>query len=464
VAEFLEQHSSPGERACREVVALKAQNDAFASQIGALKAEVADLTAQSSRAIALLLAVAVKSFGVEQFLAETIKVGLETNADQLGEMISTFYLEMTWNQELDAVRKYAPESPLDEAITLVQKRFPQSRVGRFPPSVKKGKATDWQGREVEIEIEIPDGIIAHLTRECRGNVHDRRQSGHLGELFAVVGLRGGSRVTGGLSARGLANGPVGDWSDHFTFIVGDRHYRCPSSVAQFLSPRVSKLHSIDATISELRLEVEDRDKLFGLVLEAAKGNSIAADSDHRGTFEGTCAALWNSELCEFVCDQQRDDFTMDNVLDRLRFRSANRSDISAELEFFVSHFRNFLPHHPQTLTTLSFSFLCEIIGHESLRIENEDSLYDFIRRGAKINPEMFCLLEFVKFEYCSTDVVDAFFDLLWETSYEINASMWVTLRTRLVLPNINIDNRQAKQFPPLVKKGRSRWGREYDVP
>jgi hypothetical protein len=337
VAEFLAQHSSPGEHACRQVVALKA--------------EVADLTAQSSRAVALLLAVALKSFGAEQFLAETIKIGLETNADQLGEMIGTFCPEVTWNQELDAVRKCAPESPLDEVITVGQKRFPKLRVGQFPPSVKKGKAKDWQGREVEIEIEMPDGIIAHLTRECGGNVHDRHQSGHLGELFAVVGLRGGSRVTGGLSARGRANAPVGDWSDHFTFIVGDRHYRCPSSVAQFLSPRVSKLHSIDATISELRLE--DRDKLFGSVLEAAKGDSIAADSDHWGTFEAICAALWNSELCQFVCDQQRDEFTMDNVLNRLRFSSANRCDISAELEFFASHFDNFLPR-PQTLTTLLF--------------------------------------------------------------------------------------------------------------
>jgi hypothetical protein len=26
---------------------------------------------------------------------------------------------------------------------------------------------------VEVEIDVPDGIIAHLTRECGGNVYDR---------------------------------------------------------------------------------------------------------------------------------------------------------------------------------------------------------------------------------------------------------------------------------------------------
>jgi hypothetical protein len=147
--------------------------------------------------------------------------------------------------------------------------------------------------------------------------------------------------------------------------------------------------------------------LFGSVLEAARNGSIAVDSAHPLTFVAICAALWTSELSEFVCDQERDDVTMDNVLNRLRFRSANRCDISAELRFFASHFYNFLPH-PQTLSTLPFSFLYEIIGHGSLRIESEDSLYDFIRKGTKMSPEVFCLLEFVRFEYCSTDVMDDF--------------------------------------------------------
>jgi hypothetical protein len=136
-----------------------------------------------------------------------------------------------------------------------------------------------------------------------------------------------------------------------------------------------------------------------------------------------------------------------------------------ELEFIASHFDDFLPR-PQTLTTLYFSFLYEILAHRSLRIENEDSLYDFIRKGTKMNPEMICLLEFVRFEYCPTDVMNDLFDLLWENSYEINASMWATLRVRLLLPCIS--KRQAKQFSPLVKRGKAkdRQGRrmEFDVP
>jgi hypothetical protein len=38
---------------------------------------------------------------------------------------------------------------------------PPKQRKHFPPSVKKG------GR-----FDVPDGIIAHLTRECRGNLND----------------------------------------------------------------------------------------------------------------------------------------------------------------------------------------------------------------------------------------------------------------------------------------------------
>jgi hypothetical protein len=179
-------------------------------------------------------------------------------------------------------------------------------------------------------FNLPDGIIAP------------RLSDDLGELIAVVGLPGGSRVTGGLSARGRANAPVGDWSDDFTLVVGDHRHRCRSSVAQFVSPRVSKLQWIDATISELRLEVEDGDEFLGSVLEVAKGGDIAVDSAHRRRFEGICAALRNSKLYRCVYLEVWGEVAMENVVDRLQFSSANGSDISTELEFIASHFCDLL--------------------------------------------------------------------------------------------------------------------------
>jgi hypothetical protein len=98
--------------------------------------------------------------------------------------------------------------------------------------------------------------------------------------------------------------------------------------------------------------------------------------------------------------------------------------------------------------------ICEILGHGSLRLESEDTLYDFIRKGTETNRGMFSLMEFVRLEYCSTKVMNDFLDLLSEHFYEFNASMWASLCARLVLPNGT-----WKQFLPSLKKGR-----QLDVP
>jgi hypothetical protein len=52
---------------------------------------------------------------------------------------------------------------------------PAKPAKQFPPSVKKVTRmgiSPWQAAG-EWKIDVPDGIIAHLTRECGGKVHKR---------------------------------------------------------------------------------------------------------------------------------------------------------------------------------------------------------------------------------------------------------------------------------------------------
>jgi hypothetical protein len=63
---------------------------------------------------------------------------------------------------------------------------------------------------------------------------------------------------------------------------------------------------------------------------------------------------------------------------------------------------------PDALDALPFSPLYEIITQGSLRLESEDSLYDFLSHGIETRPEKFEPLEFVRLEYCSTDAMNAF--------------------------------------------------------
>jgi hypothetical protein len=67
--------------------------------------------------------------------------------------------------------------------------------------------------------------------------------------------------------------------------------------------------------------------------------------------------------------------------------------------------------------------ISEIIGHGSLSVDSEDGLYDFIRGCTETTRDKFILLEFVRLEYYSTNILNDFFDLLSEYSYEIDPSI-----------------------------------------
>jgi hypothetical protein len=300
-------------------------------------------------------------------LAETLRRNSELGG-RVQQLEEKDRLHLEWSEGLNDEVTWAEEGQqsavagLQEAITAggskvkedlsnVQREVTKMKEGvkrlkmikskQFPPSVKKGKigVVEWLEEENgpvkrEVETDVPDGIIAHLTRECGGNVHDRRAvdvtsgafekeadganphsgaydsgddlsaknaaplgaqlqavvednghqllaagemrraneqlgaaadglnltldaleqdnrglsegkalrpqseeapglSDHLGELIAIVGLHGGTRVTGRLSARGLANVAVRDWSDNFTFLM----IRCLIPVSCFVSSR-----------------------------------------------------------------------------------------------------------------------------------------------------------------------------------------------------------------------------------
>jgi hypothetical protein len=68
-----------------------------------------------------------------------------------------------------------------------------------------------------------------------------------------------------------------------------------------------------------------------------------------------------------------------------------------EQKFIALHFHNFF-RCPKAVNALAFSLLSQMISEGSLRLESEDSLYDFISRGIRTIREMFDLLEFARLE------------------------------------------------------------------
>jgi hypothetical protein len=87
-----------------------------------------------------------------------------------------------------------------------------------------------------------------------------------------------------LSANGLANITVRDDMNDFEFVVGQSRHRCPSFVADFLSPRISALHAADCTLNEFRISTEDAENSFASFLSLGRGLGVSVTSSNRDFF------------------------------------------------------------------------------------------------------------------------------------------------------------------------------------
>jgi hypothetical protein len=66
-----------------------------------------------------------------------------------------------------------------------------------------------------------------------------------------------NKMTVWLSAKGLKNIRMNEYQKDFTFIVGGFPHSCRHFLAQFISPRVSRLHLINDSISILEIAIDN---------------------------------------------------------------------------------------------------------------------------------------------------------------------------------------------------------------
>jgi hypothetical protein len=104
----------------------------------------------------------------------SVDPGARGSFDYILDALWSIRFKMTVAVDMDKVGEFVtvvdPSVAPKPGLIKEGPRLDRLTQGReFPPSIRKAKITDWSR---EVEIDVPDGIIAHLTRECGGNVHD----------------------------------------------------------------------------------------------------------------------------------------------------------------------------------------------------------------------------------------------------------------------------------------------------
>jgi hypothetical protein len=233
----------------------------------------------------------------------------------------------------------------------------------------------------------------------------------------------------GLSAKGLANIHYSYQKPDFQFIVGDERYPCSSFVAEFVSPKVSRLRQADGTIQAYQLKTPDQHNHFPDLLLLGQGHRIKVKPDALKFMADAARELENSELLFFLEFPERD-ISIENAVHRLREKGSLGLGSDFEIGFIAAHFFE-IPD--SNLKLLSYDSLDRVLGHVDIRMQSEDVTFELILQLSDENPEFFGLLEHVAFQYLSVDSVRHFAAISsGKLLPYLNATIWARICDRLV--------------------------------
>lgn len=246
-----------------------------------------------------------------------------------------------------------------------------------------------------------------------------------------------------LTSSGLKNVIVSPSdNEEFSFIFSKESITIPKIFAQFISPKVCKLHKTDQTIQSISFTDELKDtvlskKILSIIKSLSMGESIEINEEESFELQIISILLENEELFIKINKIFQKDINENNIdqylknlqiLDKITTNSNlfNYSDI----EFISKHFYLI---DKEKLLQLSKRVLFSIITNESLTIESEDSLFDFIiqlfnnhEKEEKAEINLISFLEQVHFENLSEEKLSRFLDNF--NPNEMTVALWSKLR------------------------------------
>jgi hypothetical protein len=233
-----------------------------------------------------------------------------------------------------------------------------------------------------------------------------------------------------LSAEGMKNLPVCKLDNDFQFIVGHERYPCSWIAADFLSPKICALHSVDPTVTEYVLELSDPDRQFNSFLELWQGSPLSVNDDNVRFFLELSRELQNRELYVSILNHFQGHFTLSEELSSGSVSPFLDFSCESSLRFLASHFSEL---SVATLSAIPFTTLFTILSQDCLCLSSEDALYEFIASQLVSHPEYFELFRFLEFEYLSRDSIERFVHLSHSHFDFVGTQMWDSICRRLVL-------------------------------
>ena len=253
-----------------------------------------------------------------------------------------------------------------------------------------------------------------------------------------------------------------DCSDaDFEFLFGeDKVCRVHSVLAEFLSPKVARLRKCDPLCNVYTFKDSELFSVFErLVLSLRSGEALRVEKSNFAALLSLSQELENSELLSSLPGIIKvESLSLEEAILLLRVGiDLGFSGRFGNLRDYVAS--RFHEIEEEILDNLDIETAQILLSSPSLQIEDEDSLYDFVRSRAESDLSFTSLFELVYFEYLSVDRIENFASFVSENLLEnINSGIWRQICRRLILET------KPNEKNPHVSKDKQDTGKKMTKP
>ena len=235
----------------------------------------------------------------------------------------------------------------------------------------------------------------------------------------------------------------------FDFVIGDV-FPVHAVLAEFLSAKIARIRRCDPLCYSYTFKNVDPDLLSALqslVTSLQTGNPFHVNQSNYSAIFRLCQELEINELLSSLLGLfDPESVALEEAIFLLRARinigSAYAKQFETLRDFVASRFHEI---NEDILADLDLDTAQLLLSSPSLKIKDEDSLYDFIKSRCEDDIRFASLFEFVYFEYLSQGSIENFAHLVMENLIEnLSPGIWSQICRRLLLkPILEQENQRA---------------------
>ena len=220
----------------------------------------------------------------------------------------------------------------------------------------------------------------------------------------------------------------------FEFVGGDdKVCRVHSILAEFLSPKVARLRRCDISFAVYTFKNSELFNAFeSLVSSLRSGAALRVEKSNFAVLFRLSQELENTELFISLLSMiKTKSLSLEEAILLFRTGIDLGTARSGNLRDFIAS--RFYEIEKEILDDLDLETTQVLLSSPSLKLEDEDSLYDFIRSRSENDLRFTSLFEFISFRYLSANRIEHFSSFVSENFPEnINFGLWVRVCSRLI--------------------------------